>query len=150
MIMDLGLRCSRESCRSSAVESHICQNRADMGHPSFVTGREKSGFTFWLVTQPLGFVVGVDVLMGGGDYLLCAICWNHLVASHLHVETAHSLGEGGERGAVGEHLGHRDFGPDHCRAPAAAHPLNAAPPSGQVSHQNTGTTLRRLTFHPHQ
>src|ERR1700735_1336164 len=37
MIRDLGIRCSRESCRSSAVESHICQNRADMGHPSFVT-----------------------------------------------------------------------------------------------------------------
>jgi hypothetical protein len=24
-----------------SVESHICQNRADMGHPSFVTGRER-------------------------------------------------------------------------------------------------------------
>ena len=23
------------------MESHICQNRADMGHPSFVTGKEK-------------------------------------------------------------------------------------------------------------
>jgi hypothetical protein len=23
------------------VESHICQNRADMGHPSFVTDRER-------------------------------------------------------------------------------------------------------------
>ena len=41
MIMDLGIRCSRESCRSSAVESHIFQNRADIGHPSFVTGRER-------------------------------------------------------------------------------------------------------------
>jgi hypothetical protein len=27
---------------SRSVESHICQNRADMGHPSFVTGRERS------------------------------------------------------------------------------------------------------------
>jgi hypothetical protein len=26
-----------ESERCTAVESHICQNRADMGHPSFVT-----------------------------------------------------------------------------------------------------------------
>ena len=26
-----------ESDRWTAVESHICQNRADMGHPSFVT-----------------------------------------------------------------------------------------------------------------
>jgi hypothetical protein len=23
------------------VESHICQNQADMGHPSFVTDRER-------------------------------------------------------------------------------------------------------------
>ena len=29
------------SQRSRSVESHICQNRADMGHPSFVTGRER-------------------------------------------------------------------------------------------------------------
>src|ERR1700722_12407841 len=29
MIMDLGIGCSSESCRSSAVESHICKNRAD-------------------------------------------------------------------------------------------------------------------------
>jgi len=28
------------SQRSRSVESHICQNRADMGHPSFVTGTE--------------------------------------------------------------------------------------------------------------
>jgi hypothetical protein len=26
-----------DSDRWTAVESHICQNRADMGHPSFVT-----------------------------------------------------------------------------------------------------------------
>jgi hypothetical protein len=41
MIKDLGIRCGRESCRSSAVESHSSQNRAWMGHPSFVTGRER-------------------------------------------------------------------------------------------------------------
>jgi len=41
MIMDLAIRCSRKSFRSSAMESHICQNRADMGHPSFVTGTER-------------------------------------------------------------------------------------------------------------
>jgi hypothetical protein len=29
------------SQRLRSVESHICQNRADMGHPSFVTGRER-------------------------------------------------------------------------------------------------------------
>jgi len=29
-----------ESERWTAVESHICQNRADMGHPSFVTDRD--------------------------------------------------------------------------------------------------------------
>ena len=31
-----------------------------------------------------------------------------------------------------------------------AHPLNATPPSGQISHQNAGKTLRRLNLHPHQ
>ncbi len=29
------------SRRLRSVESHICQNRADMGHPSLVTGRER-------------------------------------------------------------------------------------------------------------
>ena len=29
------------SQRPRSAESHICQNRADMGHPSFVTGTER-------------------------------------------------------------------------------------------------------------
>jgi hypothetical protein len=31
--------------RSMSVESHICQNRADMGHPSFVTGEREAGLS---------------------------------------------------------------------------------------------------------
>ena len=41
------------------VESHICQNRADMGHPSFVT-QEAVGL-IWVEhpsrTEPLGTVI---------------------------------------------------------------------------------------------
>ena len=36
MAMDLKI-CGWSRDRRTAVESHICQNRADMGHPSFVT-----------------------------------------------------------------------------------------------------------------
>ena len=42
MIMDLRICCSIESRRFSALESHICQSRADMGHPAFVESRDYS------------------------------------------------------------------------------------------------------------
>jgi hypothetical protein len=35
--MDMKTNCNVESEQWAAVESHICQNRADMGHPSFAT-----------------------------------------------------------------------------------------------------------------
>jgi hypothetical protein len=35
-----------ECDRWTAVESHICQNRADMGHPSFVTDRDLTTIAF--------------------------------------------------------------------------------------------------------
>ena len=40
MTMEIKTGCQRESARWTAVETHICQNRALMGHPSFVTDRD--------------------------------------------------------------------------------------------------------------
>src|ERR1700679_403109 len=85
----------------------------------------------------------------GGSDLFCD-CWrNEVVVVHLHTKAAASLGHGGERQAVSEHLSQRKQGANDGSDAGGFHALYASAAAVEIAHDRAGGLIRRFNLNVH-
>ncbi len=117
--------------------------------PSERTSKKGNRNIKYLFDETSVFGVDVDGTLGGGEDFFGEELGDDVVVVHLHAEAASALGDGGEGGSVGEHLGHGNLGADDGSGTGALHALHATAAAVEIAHEGSGEFVGDFDFDAH-